>query len=149
MGGGELWSVNGHLLGPIEDGILPGRREYWAIFGHGYTGQLLWSVVCWGDPPDFRVLGSNALVMLLYPIPNGVTTSIRWGNMRDGLEDCDYLWLGRDRARRAAEKGAAGSELIERARAFCQDTRLDERITSKEDVESLRAEVATLIERLR
>jgi len=147
--GDEFWSVNGRLLGAVEDEIFPGRREYWEIFSHAYTGQLLWSVVCWGDPPDFRGLGSNALAMLLYPIPNGVTTSIRWENMRDGLEDYDYLWLLRERARRAAEKGTAAPALLERARAICQDTGLDKRITSKENLESLRADIATLIERLR
>jgi len=47
--------------------------------------------------------------VLLYPGPNGPIGSIRLANIRDGLEDYEYLWL-------LAQKDFG----VEAARAVCQ-----------------------------
>ena len=145
--GDEFWSVNGQLLWGVEDEVFPGRKEYWQIFSRGYTGQLLWSMCATSsEPPDFNGLGCNALAMLLYPSPTGLTTSIRWDTMRDGLEDYDYLAVLKRRATAAAGKADPG--LLAAARRICDDPALRERIADKVQLEKLRQEIGSLIEKL-
>ena len=74
-------------------------------------GEKRWPEVPW-DPARSGV--RNGEVGRIYPGPDATPLpSVRLENMRDGIEDYDYLWLLRDRAgklpadsaqRRAAEK---------------------------------------------
>lgn len=144
--GDEFWGVNSRLLWGIEDPLLAGRQEYWQLFDHGYTGQLLWSVAAWGyQPPDYRALGNNALAMMLYPTPEGPTTSIRWENLRDGLEDYDYLTLLRQRMNAARERKGVDGDLLEEARRIVEDPLLHARLTDTLTLEALRQRIAELI----
>jgi hypothetical protein len=66
--------------------------------------QLRWSITSGGSHP--RLHGDG---VLLYPGPHGPIGSIRLANIRDGIEDHDYLYL-------LAE--ATGD--IDQARAACE-----------------------------
>lgn len=147
--GDEFWRVNAPLIWGVESELAPGRRDYWQMWSHGYTGQLLWSVAAWRgkDPPDFRGLGRNALALNMYPIPNGLTTTIRWENMRDGLEDYDYFHLLKQYTLELEEAGGS-SELTERARAIWDDPDLHERVGDWQEMKEFRLELGDLIEEL-
>lgn len=146
--GDEFWMVNGHLIWSVDEvDFFKGRCEYWKMWSYKYTGQLPWSIVNWaGKPPDFNTLGNNASAMLLYPLPGGLTTTINWENMRDGLEDYDYLAVLKQRATAAAGKADPG--LLETARRIYDDPDLHERVTDREQLEKLRQEIGALIEKL-
>ncbi len=145
--GDEFWLVNGRLLWGVETDLFPGRQEYWKTWSHGYTGQLLWSVVSWGaDPPDFRLIGANAIALNLYPLPGGLTSTIRWEVMRDGLEDYDYLAVLK--ARVDASEGLVDTGLLQRAREILDDDDLHEKVSDWQSTEALREEIANLIEAL-
>lgn len=145
--GDEFWLVNARLLWGVEVDLFPGRQEYWKVWDHGYVGQLLWSVVSWGaDPPDYRLIGANAIALNLFPIPGGLTTTIRWEVMRDGLEDYDYLALLKARAQSA--EGSAEATLLKRARKIYEDEALHEKAMDWQTLEKLREEIAGLIEAL-
>jgi hypothetical protein len=56
--------------------------------------RLAWSINTGG--PDWPALHGDGV--LLYPLPEGPAGCIRLANLRDGLEDYEYLWaLGRKR----------------------------------------------------
>jgi len=56
--------------------------------------RLAWSINTGG--PDWPALHGDGV--LLYPLPDGPAGCIRLANLRDGLEDYEYLWaLGRKR----------------------------------------------------
>lgn len=145
--GDEFWLVNARLLWGVETDLFPGRQEYWKTWSHGYTGQLLWSVVSWGaDPPDYRLIGANAIALNLFPIPGGITSTIRWEVMRDGLEDYDYLAVLRSRVQ-ASEGGVrVDAGLLRRAREILDDEALHDKVTDWQSTEALREEIARLIE---
>ncbi|MDD3954036.1 MAG: DUF4091 domain-containing protein [Lentisphaeria bacterium] len=147
--GDEFWRVNAPLIWGVEDNLLEGRADYWKIWSHEYTGQLLWSVIAWGNKtrPDYRGLGSNALALNLFPIPNGVVPTIRWENMRDGLEDYEYFYLLK-KFTLAYEARAGQDELSRGARALWTDPEVHIRCQSREALELLRMEIARLCEQL-
>lgn len=55
---------------------------------------------------------------LVYPGPNGPVNSIRWEIVRDGLEDCDYLSLLRDRIKRMQAIGGHEALVAKAANVF-------------------------------
>jgi hypothetical protein len=69
--------------------------------------------------------------------------------MRDGLEDYDYLWLLRECARKREGDGKADPALMKRAREISDDPKLHERLSCAKDLEALRTEIGTLIEKLK
>ncbi|MCM8758478.1 MAG: DUF4091 domain-containing protein [Candidatus Omnitrophica bacterium] len=148
--GDEFWRVNAHLLWEIEQpDVFRGRSEYWQMWAYGYTGQLMWSVANWSSPPpDFRGLGTNAMALMLYPIPGGIAPTLRWENMRDGLEDYDYLYLLREYTLQLERKGEK-HPLLTRAKEIWSDPDIHLKVSGWKELESLRQEIGNLIEKLK
>ena len=84
---------------------IEGRLLAWMTWGHRADGLLFWhvnywarnAVIDWSDPyldwqPPCvaRMTGDGCLT---YPTPDGPVSSIRLENVRDGVEDYDYLSL--------------------------------------------------------
>lgn len=96
---------------------IEGRLLSWMTFGSQADGLLYWHVNLWhpnriidtADPyldwkPTYiaRTTGDGCLT---YPTPDGPVSSIRLENIRDGIEDYDYLALLADaKGREAAMK---------------------------------------------
>jgi len=76
-------------------------------FPSGSVGQ-------WGNGdgrflyPPRGTVGANA-----GPRLEGPVNSVRWENIRDGIEDYEYFWLLKQAIERAAEAGASSSLLID------------------------------------
>ena len=78
----------------------PGHIDYW---GNG-DGRFLY-------PPKRDYLNDKV------PCLDGPVNSIRWENLRDGMEDYEYFWL-LDQAVQKAEKAGTHRELLAEARAL-------------------------------
>jgi hypothetical protein len=101
-----------------DDPLLEARLIMWQAFHQKMDGFLYWGVNVWWHKnndapldlgkgaklawsintggPDWPALHGDGV--LLYPLPNGPAGCIRLANLRDGLEDYEYLWaLGQKR----------------------------------------------------
>lgn len=87
----------------IDFPVLSYRIAPWLNRRYGATGLLYWTTVCWNSPqrnpwddPGFRV-NYNGEGALFYPGEDagidGPIASIRLKNLRDGMEDYEYLML--------------------------------------------------------
>jgi len=96
---------------------IDGRLLGWMTYGYKADGLLYWHVNFWGDN---KVIDSKDPYLewkptclarmtddgvLVYPAPQGPVSGIRLENIRDGIEDYDYLCLLAERkGRKAAMK---------------------------------------------
>ncbi|MEN6402570.1 MAG: glycoside hydrolase domain-containing protein [Armatimonadia bacterium] len=118
--GQEVWYYEGgcpydpyptHEL--LDVPAVEARAFFWVAWRYQYTGWLHWELNVWsnnmnGDKrwPDVpwnpaRSGVRNGEVGRIYPGPTATPLpSVRLENMRDGIEDYDYLWLLRDRVRK-------------------------------------------------
>jgi hypothetical protein len=92
--------------------LVEARVMWWQAYHENLDGFLYWALNIWSRPnndkpinpsdgpllkwgvttlPDYPWLHGDGL--LLYPGVNGPMGSIRLANIRDGLEDYEYLWL--------------------------------------------------------
>jgi hypothetical protein len=87
----------------IDFPVLSYRIAPWLNRRYGVTGLLYWTTVCWNSPtrnpwddPGFRV-NFNGEGALFYPGEDagidGPIASVRLKNLRDGMEDYEYLAL--------------------------------------------------------
>jgi hypothetical protein len=87
----------------IDFPVLSYRIAPWLNRRYGITGLLYWTTVCWTSPPrnpwdnpGFRVI-YNGEGMLFYPGEDagieGPVATIRFKNLRDGMEDYEYFTL--------------------------------------------------------
>lgn len=130
--GREVWSYI--CLGPrypyanwlAEHPLVESRVLWWQTYQQRMDGFLYWGLNIWSRAHNDRPIDPTAGPLLqwsistggeyewlngdgvlLYPGKDGPIGSIRLANIRDGLEDYEYLWLlaqgsgGEDRARRA------------------------------------------------
>jgi hypothetical protein len=133
--GQEVWYYEGgcpydpyptHEL--LDVPAVEARAFFWVAWRYQYTGWLHWELNVWinnlgGDkrwpeiPWDPARSGvRNGEVGRIYPGPDATPLpSIRLENMRDGIEDYDYMWLLRENALKLApnnKKRLAAEKLI-------------------------------------
>jgi len=113
------------------------RAFFWVAWRMQYTGWLHWELNVWSnnmggdkrwpevpwDPARSGV--RNGEVGRIYPGPDATPLpSIRLENMRDGIEDYDYLWLLRDKAGKlptgSARRASIENLITEAIDALCQ-----------------------------
>lgn len=134
----------------IEYPFVEGRLLGWLTYRYHSDGLLFWHVNLWPDRPPLETAdpflsaweSENSLRMpgdgqLLYPGTEGPLPSIRLANVRDGIEDYEWLQLlERQKGRAAAEAVAA-----ELARGMTDFER------SPEKVRAVRSRLADALER--
>ena len=96
-----------------DDPLIEARILWWQAFHQKLDGFLYWGLNIWDRPENARPirpeqgplldwsitsdLGNGTPLYgdgrLIYPGTNGPIGSIRLANIRDGLEDYEYLWL--------------------------------------------------------
>ena len=111
---------------------IEGRLLGWMTYGFQADGLLFWHVNLWhpnriidGTDPylDWKpqcVWGMTGDGCLTYPTPAGPVSSIRLENIRDGLEDYDYLALLADARGHDAAKQYVG-RLVKSMTDFSRD----------------------------
>jgi hypothetical protein len=97
----------------VDDPLIEARILWWQAFHQKLDGLLYWGVNIWDRSENVRpILPERGALLdwsivsdlgdgtplygdgrLIYPGPNGPIGSIRLANIRDGLEDYEYLWL--------------------------------------------------------
>ena len=94
----------------VDHPAINHRIRFWMIDAFGLDGSLYWSVTYWGQNPWEQAMSVNPTGgnwgngdgRLLYPprrtvpetpVVEGPVSSIRFDNLRDGLEDREYLLL--------------------------------------------------------
>jgi hypothetical protein len=98
--GNELWF---YTVGIFQNGSLPNktvdvplietRLMHWLNFRFGLKGYLHWGFNAWTDDP-IRAPGEHrGDGWHVYPKRDGLLNSVRWEQVRNGLQDYECLWL--------------------------------------------------------
>jgi hypothetical protein len=108
----------------LEYPFVEGRLLGWMTYRYHSDGLLFWHVNLWPDKPPLKTddtfldawEAENSLRMpgdgqLLYPGADGPLPSIRLANVRDGIEDYEWLLMLEQKKGRAAAE-ALSAELI-------------------------------------
>jgi hypothetical protein len=98
--GNELWCYTvgiyqgGGLLNKTVDApLIETRLMPWLNYRYDLRGYLHWGFNAWTDDP-IRAPGLHrGDGWQVYPKPDGLLDSMRWEQMRNGLEDYECLWL--------------------------------------------------------
>jgi hypothetical protein len=102
--GYELWF---YTVGIFQGGSYPNktvdvpliesRLLHWLNYRYGLKGYLHWGFNQWTDDP-FEAPGQHrGDGWHVYPKKDGLLNSLRWEQMRNGLQDCEYFYLLEDK----------------------------------------------------
>jgi len=105
--GYELWF---YTVGIFQGGSYPNktvdvpliesRLLHWLNYRYGLKGYLHWGFNQWTDDP-FEAPGQHrGDGWHVYPKKDGLLCSLRWEQMRNGLQDYEYFWLLEDKISR-------------------------------------------------
>ncbi len=102
------WQKEGHELWFYTVGIFQGSRfpdktidmplidcrtMHWLNYRYDATGYLHWGWNQWNEDP-FQDVGMHiGDGWHVYPVRDGVLNSLRWEEMRNGIQDYEYFWL--------------------------------------------------------
>ena len=102
--GAELWlytvGIYQGSLYPnktIDMPVIDSRILHWINYKYDLSGYLHWGWNQWTDEPFLEVgqhLGDGWHV---YPVRNGLLNSLRWEQMRNGIQDYELLWMLEDK----------------------------------------------------
>lgn len=83
----------------IDMPLLDTRLLHWMNYRYDATGYLHWGWNQWNEDP-YREVGMHiGDAWHVYPAKDGVINSIRWEQMRNGIQDYEYLWMLENRTR--------------------------------------------------
>ncbi len=102
--GNELWF---YTVGIFQGGSLPNktvdvpliesRLMHWLNYRFSLKGYLHWGFNSWTDDPINDPGQHRGDGWHVYPKKEGLLNSMRWEQMRNGLQDYECLWLLEDR----------------------------------------------------
>ncbi len=98
--GNELWYYTvgvfqgGSLLNKTVDvPLIETRLMHWLNYRYNLRGYLHWGFNAWTDDPINAPGEHRGDGWHVYPKKDGLLNSVRWEQMRNGLEDYECLWL--------------------------------------------------------
>ena len=98
--GNELWFYTvgifqgGSLLNKTVDvPLIETRLMHWLNYRYNLRGYLHWGFNEWTDDPINQPGEHRGDGWHVYPKPGGLLDSLRWEQMRNGLQDYECLWL--------------------------------------------------------
>lgn len=98
--GGELWFYTvGIYQGSrfpdktIDMPLIDSRLMHWLNYKYDAVGYLHWGYNQWDDDPFNKIGEHVGDGWHVYPSKNGVLNSLRWEEMRNGIQDYEYLWM--------------------------------------------------------
>ncbi len=104
--GNELWfytvgifQKGSHPNKTVDVPLIESRILHWLNYRYGLKGYLHWGFNQWTDdlfeaPGQHRGDGWH-----VYPRKDGLLNSLRWEQMRNGLQDYEYFWMLEDKIR--------------------------------------------------
>ncbi len=146
--GDRFYQCNSSLVWHVEYEPVTGRSTFWQDFADGADGRYVYSVARW-TPEVYKKnwTSGNYMGCVIYPSPHGLTTSIRWETLRDGIEDYDYLALLRAAVANPREQSACRAALAA-AQRFLQSEDLGSQVRSPEELQTVRSRIAAWIQAL-
>jgi len=98
--GNELWfytvGIYQGSLFPnktIDVPLIDSRIMHWLNYKYDATGYLHWGWNQWTDDPFTEIGQHIGDGWHVYPSKDGVLNSLRWEEMRNGIQDYEYLWM--------------------------------------------------------
>jgi hypothetical protein len=77
----------------IDMPVMDNRILHWLNYQYDATGFLHWGWNQWTENP-YREVGEHlGDGWHVYPVKVGVLNSLRWEQMRNGIQDYEYLWM--------------------------------------------------------
>ena len=134
--GHEVWFYTvgiyqgGSLLNKTVDvPLIETRLMHWLNYRYQLPGYLHWGFNAWTDDP-IRAPGLHrGDGWHVYPKKEGLLNSIRWEQMRNGLQDYECLWLLEDRISRLKanlpKRAAALIDARQRSLEICEEVIAD------------------------
>ena len=105
--GYELWfyTVGIHQKGShpnktVDVPLIESRILHWLNYRFGLKGYLHWGFNRWTDDPFGAPGRHRGDGWHVYPKKNGLINSLRWEQMRNGIQDYEYLWMLENRIRK-------------------------------------------------
>jgi hypothetical protein len=81
----------------IDMPLIDNRILHWINYRYDLKGFLHWGWNQWTDNPYEEVGMHIGDGWHVYPSENGVLNSLRWEQMRNGIQDYEYFWLLEDK----------------------------------------------------
>ncbi len=98
--GTELWyytvgiyQANSYPNKTIDMPVMDNRMLHWLNYKYDLSGFLHWGWNQWTENPYDDVGMHIGDGWHVYPVKEGVLNSLRWEQMRNGLQDYEYFWM--------------------------------------------------------
>jgi hypothetical protein len=81
----------------VDVPLIESRLLHWLNYRFGLKGYLHWGLNHWTDDP-FEAPGKHrGDGWHVYPKKDGLLNSLRWEQMRNGIQDYEYFWMLEDK----------------------------------------------------
>ena len=77
----------------VDVPLIESRLLHWLNYRYGLKGYLHWGFNSWTNDPWNAPGQHNGDGWHVYPAKSGLLNSLRWEQMRNGLQDYECLWL--------------------------------------------------------
>jgi hypothetical protein len=77
----------------IDMPVIDSRIMHWLNYQYDMTGYLHWGWNQWSKDPYGAVGEHIGDGWHVYPVKEGVLNSLRWEQMRNGIQDYEYFWM--------------------------------------------------------
>jgi len=95
----------------IDMPLIDNRILHWLNYKYDLSGFLHWGWNQWYTEDPFEEVGMHiGDGWHVYPTKNGVLNSLRWEQMRNGIQDYEYFWMLEEKIRNL--KDSLGSRFI-------------------------------------
>jgi hypothetical protein len=122
--GCELWF---YTVGIFQKGSYPNKTVdvpliesrilHWLNYRFGLKGYLHWGFNSWTDDPYNAPGEHRGDGWHVYPKKDGLINSLRWEQMRNGIQDYEYLWMLENKIKQVRDTlGEPLSTMIEPSR---------------------------------
>ena len=105
--GNELWfytvGIYQGSLFPnktIDVPLIDSRIMHWLNYKYDATGYLHWGWNQWTEDPFTEIGQHIGDGWHVYPSKDGVLNSLRWEEMRNGIQDYEYFWMLENRIKK-------------------------------------------------
>ena len=84
----------------VDVPLIESRVLHWLNYRFGLKGYLHWGFNRWTDDPFTAPGRHRGDGWHVYPKKDGLINSLRWEQMRNGIQDFEYLWMLEDKIRK-------------------------------------------------
>jgi hypothetical protein len=84
----------------VDVALIESRILHWLNYRFGLKGYLHWGFNHWTDDPFESPGQHRGDGWHVYPKKDGLLCSLRWEQMRNGIQDYEYFWMLEDKIRK-------------------------------------------------